>query len=82
MYPASLSREDPKPEGGSDERRVCSAHEILSKDPCWVFSLGSNGQSDFEEAVRASYPHCKLHIFDPTISQTLADKVTAATGVR
>ena len=57
-------------------------HEILSKDPCWVFSLGSNGQSDFEEDVRAGYPHCKLHVFDATIAQSVAADVAVRTGVR
>ena len=63
-------------------RRVCSAHEILSKDPCWVFSLGSNGQTDFEEAVRSRYPHCNIHIYDPTLKRSKANKVAAKTGVR
>ncbi len=62
--------------------RVCSAHQILSKDPCWVYSLGSNGQIDFEEDVRARYPHCNVHIYDPTVDEGHALRIAEKTGVR
>ena len=62
-------------------RRVCSAHAVLSREPCWVFSLGSNGQTDFEEAIRSRYEHCKIHVYDPTISEEVAAKVAEVTQV-
>ena len=62
-------------------RRVCSAHAVLSREPCWVFSLGSNGQTDFEEAIRSRYSHCKIHVYDPTISEEVAAKVAEVTQV-
>ena len=60
---------------------MCSAHEILSQRPCWVFSLGSHGQTDFEEAVRGRYPHCNIHVYDPTISVEVAGRVADMTQV-
>ena len=78
------------PDPGSDralsahapQRRVCSAHDVLGPEPCWVFSLGSNGQCGFEADVRRRYPHCRIDVYDPTISEQTAGKVAAKTEVR
>ena len=76
MSPRSSSRCRTAP-----PHRICSGYEIMSQRPCWVFSLGSHGQSDFEEAIRAQYPHCNIHIYDPTISIEVAQAVEARTQV-
>ena len=64
-----------------NRRRVCSPYEILSPEPCFVFSLGCNGISGFEEDVKARYPHCVIHIYDPTTSERTAKEVMARTQV-
>ena len=62
--------------------RVCSSHEVLGREPCFVFSLGSNGITGFEQDVRTRYPQCSINIYDPTISEETAAAVAAATNVR
>ena len=46
-----------------------------------MFSLGSNGQCGFESDVRQRYPHCRIEVYDPTISEKIADKVARKTEV-
>ena len=62
--------------------RVCSGHDVLSREPCYVFSLGSNGQCGFERDIRARYPHCQIEVYDPTIKLGTARKVERLTEVR
>jgi len=47
-----------------------------------VFSLGSNGVTGFESDIRSRYPHCAIHVYDPTISEETAAVVAARTEVR
>ena len=47
-----------------------------------MFSLGSNGVTGFETAIRGQYPHCTIHVYDPTISEDTAAMVAAQTNVR
>lgn len=37
---------------------MCAVNTTLSQQPCVVFSMGSNGQTDFEEAILERAPHC------------------------
>ena len=61
---------------------MCSPYEILSPEPCFVFSLGCNGISGFEEDIKSRYPHCTIHIYDPTVSESSAAKVAERTQAR
>lgn len=61
---------------------MCSAYEVLGREPCFVFSLGSNGVTGFERDVRSRYPQCTIHVYDPTISEEMAAAVAEATNVR
>jgi hypothetical protein len=45
---------------GDGEKRICG----LMADPCVVISLGSQDAWDFEQAIIAKHPHCKVHTFD------------------
>ena len=47
-----------------------------------MLSLGSNGVSGFESDVRGRYPHCSMHVYDPTITEDTAAAVAARTNVR
>ena len=40
------------------------------KQPCIVYSMGSNDDFSFEERVREEAPGCEIHTFDPTIGET------------
>lgn len=52
--------------GGDGGKWVCNPHSLLGK-PCLVYSVGSENDFRFEEAVHALLPHCEIHTFDPTI---------------
>ena len=55
---------------GDGGKWVCDPHVILSpKNECVVYSVGSNNDFGFEEAVHDLNPTCEIHTFDPTISQ-------------
>ena len=51
-----------------------------------MFSLGCNGISGFEEDVKSRYPHCTIHVYDPTVSEgtaaKVADRIQARTAHR
>lgn len=38
--------------------------DMVPKEGCLVYSLGSNGNFDFENAVHERYPQCEIHTFD------------------
>ncbi len=45
-----------------------------------MFSLGSHGQVDFEEAVRDRYPHCRIFVYDHTLDDKQRAAVLAVDG--
>jgi len=63
-------------------RRACGLSSLLATEPCNVFSLGSHGQVDFEEAVRDRYPHCRLFVYDHTLDDKQRAAVLAVNGER
>ena len=54
--------------GNNDDtgKYICEADKQLSVDNCVIFSLGSNNQFDFEEAIAPAYPNCTVYTFDCT----------------
>lgn len=46
---------------GDGEKRVCGN---IKNDDCVVISVGSNNFWDFEEALIAKYPQCRIHTLD------------------
>jgi hypothetical protein len=46
---------------GDGEKRICGS---IMNDDCVVISVGSNNQWDFEEALIAKYPQCRVHTLD------------------
>ncbi len=50
---------------GDEEKRICGS---LPADGCLVFSLGSNNQWTFEQAVLRASPACVVHTFDCTLT--------------
>ena len=61
--------------------RACGLANLLSTKPCNVFSLGSHGQVDFEQAVRAQYPHCRIFVYDHTLTEEQRAAVLAVNGM-
>jgi hypothetical protein len=51
---------------------TCGVREIgrrtAGNSPCVIYSAGSDGNDQFERAVNASAPNCRIFVFDPTIS--------------
>ncbi|KAI2502619.1 methyltransferase domain-containing protein [Fragilaria crotonensis] len=45
---------------------VCDPHRLRSKDDCLIYSIGCNGQIEFERDMHRVAPNCEIHIFDPT----------------
>ena len=65
---------------GDGGKWVCSKHALLSMPGCTVYSVGSNGDTSFEQAI-LSETACEVHTFDPTLNDTTADSVRAVPGV-
>lgn len=66
MGPVTLTCDQMRVLGTTDEeKRVCWTAS-LARDDCVVFSIGSNNQWTFEEAV-VKGTRCKVHTFDCTV---------------
>lgn len=55
-------------QAGDGGKWVCNPHRIAelvnAGQPCLVYSIGSNGNFVFENAVHAAIPGCEIHTFD------------------
>jgi hypothetical protein len=55
---------------GDGPKWVCDPHQlgrIARERGCLIYSVGSNGQYEFEDGLRAlNGPVCEMHIFDPS----------------
>ncbi len=45
---------------------VCDPHRLRDKANCLIYSIGCNGQFEFELDMHRVAPNCDIHIFDPT----------------
>jgi Methyltransferase domain len=48
---------------GDGGKWVCDPHRLPAT--CLVYSVGSNGETSFEAAIRRTAPQCEIHTFDP-----------------
>ena len=55
-------RMGPQGDGG---KWICDPHRFLAGPDCTVYSVGSNGDFGFEQAVYTFNPACAIHTFDP-----------------
>ena len=62
--------------------RACGLSKLLLTEPCNVFSLGSHGQVDFEQAVLERWPHCRVFVYDHTLTDKQRAAVLAVNGER
>ena len=54
------------PRGHHDDHKVvCRTKELTGRN-CTVYSIGSNSEWEFENALIKTYPKCKVHTFDCT----------------
>lgn len=62
-------------------RQVCGVRTLFEDRPCVVYSIGSNGDSSFEEEMlrRAS---CQVHTFDPFIEEGVKEKIRRTPGIQ
>jgi hypothetical protein len=44
---------------------VCNPHRLAELSDCVIYSLGSNGNFEFERALLQIAPNCEIHVFDP-----------------
>lgn len=49
---------------GDGHKYVCDPHRLKKLDDCLVYSVGSDGEFSFEDALYALAPNCEIHIFD------------------
>jgi len=50
---------------GDGGKWICDPHHVLAGPNCTVYSIGSNGEFGFEEAVHNFNPARVIHTFDP-----------------
>lgn len=52
---------------GDGPKWTCDPHRLLAKKDCLIYSVGSHGQYEWEDAVVAllGSHHCEIHVFDP-----------------
>jgi len=60
--PTAVIRVGTEGDGG---KMICDPYRLQSPD-CLVYSVGSNGDFSFEDAIRAYNPKCEIHTFDHT----------------
>ena len=66
---------------GDGGKWVCGVETLMQRPGCVVYSFGSNGETEFEEAVLAT-THCEVHVFDPTLSPEALVKLKALPSIQ
>ena len=51
-------------------RFLCSSSAFATRKPCIIYSIGSNGDFDFEDSLLQATQSCTVHTFDCTMGQT------------
>jgi hypothetical protein len=64
--PSALVRLGNSDNSGDTGKLVCDGDILLRSSECLIYSLGSNNQFDFEEAVSKQSTNCQVHTFDCT----------------
>ena len=54
---------------GDGPKYVCDPHRLVKRQDCLIYSFGSNGKYEFEDALAHDlHNHCEIHVFDPSPS--------------
>ena len=65
---------------GDGPKWVCDPYRITEKNDCLVYSIGSNNEFSFEEAVHAEIGYkCEIHTFDHTVGANPSNKPSYVT---
>ena len=62
---ASEERMGPRGDGG---KWVCDPSKLVASPRCLIYSVGSNEDFRFETSMHLRFPHCEIHVFDPTVA--------------
>ncbi len=63
--PGAYSQRIPSDSNGDGPKWVCDPHRIAQQKDCLVYSVGSNGNTMFEEGIQREIgTHCEIHTFD------------------
>ena len=68
------------PRLGDNGKWLCGVRTLLQKDNCIVYSVGSNGETSFEQDLLRR-TNCEVHIFDPTLPPDVLEQVRSIKGV-
>jgi hypothetical protein len=61
---------------GDGGKWICDPHRLAKASDCLVYSVGSNNDFSFEQAVKDNIgQHCEIHTFDPADYASGAEKV-------
>lgn len=60
----SCAAEDKLGNMGDGHKWICDPWRIAKQESCLVYSIGSNGLFDFEQAIQDVVGNCEIHIFD------------------
>ncbi|AET98133.1 hypothetical protein EPVG_00246 [Emiliania huxleyi virus 201] len=60
---------------GDGAKFACGVDAYNTKKNVTIYSIGSNGNTMFEEGIHARIPHSKIITFDPTLSETARKNV-------
>ncbi|KAK9840632.1 hypothetical protein WJX81_005767 [Elliptochloris bilobata] len=66
---------------GDGGKYLCGVSSLLQRPGCLVFSIGSNGETSFEEAILDSTP-CEVHTWDHTLDEAKKQVVLSVTGIK
>jgi len=52
---------------GDGPKWTCDPHRLLDRENCLIYSIGSEGKYEWEDALyeQLGGPHCEIHVFDP-----------------
>ena len=75
--PAGLEKVGDLSDGG---KWVCGVDDLLQRPGCVIYSVGSNGDTAFEEAM-LKRTKCSVWTFDPTLNEGAAARVKSVPGL-
>lgn len=64
-FTGAYSQRVPSDSNGDGPKWICDPHRIGKQKDCLIYSVGSNGNTMFEEGVKSEVgSHCEIHTFD------------------
>jgi len=81
-FHCALAQRLPSNSQADGPKWVCDPHRLTNKPDCLVYSIGSNGKTEFEDGIREKIgENCEIHTFDMvTSNKRNGDFTTALEG--